>query len=349
MKEFPLFAEDCVILKDCLYCVCSDAAFFYSVDLKNKTIIQIDIVPEELFIIKQGFRRVLTWKDEIVFIPYNARCVHLYNPFSGEWRKSDYLSESYNNSLYLEAFINNNKLVIIGADEPNIIEMNLDDLSYKVVNTCLKRYKKSGEMICRGGYAIVDGYLYIAIATKNVVLKINLENWKDEECIVGNREDVFSGLLRDGDRFWLSPRRDGDVVIWDGKDFFETVKLPIIGKNNTFNFGGLCSNDKYIYIQGLDGEFTVKIDKNDRNMECYKKQYVFLKSINNKMIIGQLKQGELEIINNSVVSKIRCMIEKEQLIMLYKKCNSNLIFENNILNNEDVFFDLSEFLYCIKK
>ncbi len=349
MNNIKLCAEDAVIVGDNIYFVSGESTILFVVSIKDKSISVIGVVPEDFIFIKQAFRRILYWNNELIFIPYNARYVHFYNINLKTWRKSKCLSEKYNESMYIEALVHNDKLIIVGADEPNILEMDLDDLSYKIVNTCFEKYKVAGELICRGGYSVVNNTLYLAIATKNVVVEINLEDWSDKEYNIGDEICGFSGITRVDDYYWISPRKKGNIIKWDGKSGLEIIKLPFELDEGVCYFGGLCADDCYIYIYGLLGKYTVKINRKNGSLDYYEKQYVFLKASSDNKIIGQVLNGTIEVLEQEGMTQVIGLIDKSALSEAYKYVDFGSVMGPNMFSQENDYYSLDDYVECIKQ
>lgn len=349
MSNIKLFAEDALIVGEYIYFISGESTMLFATSIVDNSTSIVSIIPEELFFINQAFRRMLYWNNELIFIPYNARSVHFYNINSKTWRKSKCIKEEYNHCMYIEALIHNDKLIMIGADEPNIIEMDLDDLSFKIVNMCFEKYKVTGELICRGGYSVFNNVLYIAIATKNVVVGIDLEDWSDKEYNIVGEVGGFSGIARIDGNYWLAPRKNGNIIKWNGEDRFEKIDLPFELDKSVCYFGGLCFDDKYIYIYGLSGNFTVRIGRNTGFLDYYKKQYVFLKSMPDNKTIGQVLCGTIEVSEHDRMTRIACSIEKNKLNAVYKDMNYKSILSLNLILKEKDYFGLSDYIGCISQ
>lgn len=343
MGRINLYAEEGILVGDRIYCVCRNMSIFYSIHCPTGEVKIIGNFPDERFHMDQCSRKIVKWNNKLVFVPYNAKYIHIYDMQNGNWEQLDYPGNESYGRKYIEAFVHNDKVIMIGAFAPNIIELDMNTREVCIRNWYFEKFKEIGDLFCRSGYAIIKDDLYIALATSNEVMKINMETWEYDVIKVGMKEDRFSGIVYDGDLFWISPRKEGDVLVWNGGSQWEKVDLPFKLLKSECNFGGIYVYNNSIYLHGFEGEYSAVIDKRTREVSFNTRQYIFLRSVEDKCILGQERNGEIHIYGNNL-QIYRGEIEKEILNQARRNVREELIFEEQMLTYERDDFNLSGFL-----
>lgn len=343
MIKLNLYAEDGILVDDRIFCICRNMAMLYSVHYLTGEVNIIGNLPEEHFYIEQCSRKIVRWNDYLVITPYNAKYIHIYDMHNEKWERLDYpQNESYGRK-YVEAFVYNDKVIMIGAFTPNIIELDMKTREICIRNTYFEKYGNTDELFCRSGYGIIKDDLYIALAISNEVMKINMDSWEYDVIKVGAESDRFSGIAYDGNRFWISPRKDGDVLIWDGGCQCEKVNLPFELLEANYNFGGIYAYNNNIFLHGFEGEYSAVINKNTRETRFNTRQYYFLRNVGEECVIGQEKNGELHIYKDTLnIYKVE--IDEEILDTVRRNIREELIYDDRTLTYEKKFFDLRGFI-----
>lgn len=349
MEKVKMYAEDAVIIDNKIYCIGSKMSVLFSVNMENGDIKIIDRLPNEKLFLNQSSRRIISWNGNLVFVPYGATAIHMYNIADATWKNFDFVYESNYGNKYLEALLYNDKIIMIGAEEKNILEFNLNTYEVKIVNSYFKEYKNPQEIFCRSGYVILNGYLYIAVAINNEILKINLSNWESETIRVGEDGSGFSGIAYDGDNFWLTPRRDGDIIIWDGKEKTEKYKLPFELIKGKCNFGGIFTDAQNLYLHGFEGKYSAIINKKTKKIDYNENQFVFLRDLNKEIILGQLKNSQILVYDVGKMNLFSCEIEKERISDFYFSKVNNVKNSDLKCQNESGYFNLYDYFKYIKR
>jgi hypothetical protein len=84
---------------------------------------------------------------------------------------------------------------------------------------------------------------------------------KNKACswhCVGKSSNRYSGIIYERGKFWLSPRKDGNVVIWDGGDDSEEIIIPQL---EDACYLGIISYGDWIVVSGLSECGNIIINK----------------------------------------------------------------------------------------
>ncbi len=344
MDNITMLAESAVIIDGIIYCVCKNMSLLFSIDTKNGEIELIGNLPKEKFFLNQCCRKIINYENKLVFIPYNAKYIHIYDVENRTWIEIDYpdsISEGYK---YIEGAIYNNKIIMIGACAKNIIELDMTDYKVKIINTYFDKYEKFVDLFCRSGFSIINNCIYIALAVSNEVLIINLDNYEFEVKIVGN--NGYSGITFDGEYFWLTPRRGEKVIKWDGNREIVKIELPFSQEENKCNYGGVYFIDNKIYLHGFEGRCSAVIDK-EGNCTVDKNTYIFFEEVNHNSALGQTWDGKLIWFSLEKEQCYDCCIDRNKLDSYISKIVDFSVFAENDIIWEKSLYGLESFLNCI--
>ena len=326
MEKFTLLAENAVTMNNKIYCICKDFAVLFSINMDDGMIEIIGNLPKEKFFLKQSCRKIINYENRLIFVPYNAKYIHIYDIKNNNWTEIEYPDNESEGYKYIEGLVYNNKVIMIGACAKNIIELDMSSYEVKIINTYFGKYDKFIDLFCRSGFAIVDNYLYVALAVSNEVIKINLDSYAFDVVKVGN--ESYSGITFDGKTFWLTPRRGNNVVKWDGVGETEKINLPFSQEKDKCNYGGVYLANNKIYLHGFEGKFSAVIDENGI---CHvdKNTYIFFRDIENDDVIGQTRKGTIILYESGEKKFFDCNIDRKLLDEFILRLDDFSLFQNN--------------------
>jgi len=301
-----LLFEDCVRVEQDLYFICRDYNLLCKMNIDSGNITIIDSIPDENAMAYRLGSKIIYWKDELFFSPMSAVKIWRYNLITHEWK--GYKRKKINNWTekgdMFQAVLYKDKIYFIGAFYPAIIVLDLIADSLKYIEAPYLDYKsicKEKKDSCfRTDYVQIDNLIYIASCVKNVVLRFNLDTYEHEYITVGKDNYMYSGIDWDGTDFYLSPRKHGPIVIWNGKDRFKTIDLPFNNSENRAIFGGVICRDEKVYFPACFTRTSLVLnDKTDiKSLSQYDAQYLFYKKIDDKTIASLTVEGKMEILLN---------------------------------------------------
>lgn len=281
--NMKLIAEDCVKVDDKLYLFCRDYNLFYSINLLDGELVLEGGLPYIKFMCKQLCRKMLYWNGYLIFVPYNAALIYMYHVFDREWQELSFEKDQFGRTdwLFFQAILQNNILFIFGGKYSKIIKINLEtkEIEYfEVFQDVYKNIKDKDDVFLRGGYVKQNGAYLFPLAISNHILQIDLSTLAYQLYRVGNETDLYSGIAWDGQSFWLSPRRVGDIIRWDDEKGVERYKLPEIYEDDNIYFSGIYIDKDEIFLPALHSDKSVRMDIKKGSLNVEKRSYAFVKN-----------------------------------------------------------------------
>lgn len=293
--------EDCVRKEETLYFICRDFNIFCSMDIISGEISIIDSLPEGNARSRRLGAKIVNWKNQLYFAPMCAEKIWRYDldhkTWSGYERKViDNWTES---KEMFQAIAYEEKICFIGAYYPAIIIM--DPLTEKMeyitapYENRIELSEDKRDCWFRTDYVLVDNTLYLASCIDNTVFCFNMDTYEYEYKKVGSDTFSYSGITWDGDCFYLSPRKDGPIVIWDGKDEVTQIEIDIDNPKKKAVFGGAVSLGEKIVFPACFSRDTIELTKTNNDIKRIEKQYVFYKIIDDETVVNLDIEGNVEI------------------------------------------------------
>lgn len=106
---------------------------------------------------------------------------------------------------------------------------------------------------------MIDHYIYLASCIDNRVLIVDIDKDTFGWRTVGKNVYRYSGIAYDGEQFWLAPRKEGNVLVWDGADECREIKIP---QRKNANYLGIIYYDGKFCMSGQSACGNITIDKN---------------------------------------------------------------------------------------
>lgn len=314
-----------IVLQDVVYLMCRDYAVLVAMDFNSGEYLWIRKVPNEDYDTFHGSWRIISIENKLVIVPFNFRFIHIYDIANDRWDKVDFEGSRKNANQYSEAFVHENKVIMIGAVVNNILSLDINNYEKKVINSYFAGLDSLKYYYCRGGYVNIDDCIYIPLSCRCEVLKLSLKEYDYEVIHISNQQPGFSGISFDGMHYWMPSRINSTVNIFD-KEFrrIDMVELSSPGHQEECKLEGAYMYQDHIYIHGQDGEDTYIIDKDSKKMTKMDAPLLFLYS-DNGFLIGQYNDGSLffkmeekekriyPVINNDIKREFYGMIKQEIL------------------------------------
>ena len=331
-----------IILNDIVYLMCRDYAMLMAIDLNSWECLWIKKIPDEDYDTQHGSWRLIPIEDKLIIVPFNFRYVHIYDITNDKWDKIDFNGGKKNANQYSEAFVHNNKVIMIGALANNVLSLDVDNKEMIVINSYFKELDSIQLYNCRGGYAHIGDYIYIPISCRCEVLKLNLKGYEYEVIHISDTMPGFSGIAYDGKNIWMPSRINSSVGVYD-KDFCEIDRVELSSRDSEeeCKLEGAYTYQDRIYIHGQDGKNTYIIDKDTKKIIKTEDPMLFLYG-RNDFLIGQYTYGTLFLKMKEKEKKLDLRIS-DDMNNLHLEIIKQEILSGGVLK-EKVELSLEEFL-----
>ena len=217
-----LFVEDCAKLGDRYYFASINYNLLFSVDESLSNLALEDCFPEEDFFAQRLSSKILIWDDCLIFVPMNSDKLWIWNNNIREWKGYRVPTLGMNRDKFFQAYIKDDTLYMFGCSVPAIVVFDLHNGNFRVIDEAFKSIstkKRYLEEACfRKNYIKIDNEIFMASCLDNSVMIFNLLDESVRLVKVGRDENKYSGIVFDGEKFWISSTNEYKVVVWDGQN-----------------------------------------------------------------------------------------------------------------------------------
>ena len=281
-------------------------------------IISYEYQKERLFV------KLLEYQNLIVCIPMSAKEIWIYHIMDDIWESIPIHDKDDISGFgkFFQAFIYCNKVYMIPAFYEKIVILNLESYKVEYIEFLDFEAKKEQEInkdsYFRSSYAIVDNILYLASCNDNRILKFDLRTHINEWLSLNVSTSRFAGVIYDGNKFWLAPRKQGNVVIWDGDKCCKELIIPQLPEAY---YQGIIINKSEMIISGQSECGNIIINCN-KTIQTSKEHYLFNLILDDGYRVSLEHNGLLRICDvDGVIYKGPSEIERRQLARLMKGPN----------------------------
>lgn len=102
-------------------------------------------------------------------------------------------------------------LFLIPAAYPAVLRF---DMETRELTKILSLEPQSVPLLSRGVY-VDDDTVYAPFSDRNEILEINMESCKSKTYKINQGNGGYSGISHDGERFWITPHKEGPVILWE--------------------------------------------------------------------------------------------------------------------------------------
>lgn len=318
---------DAILIFDKIYCITSEICglVVFDINTSKTSVIEYPIRDHR----KYMFKSMELIGDTIYLIPAYCNQIITYNTFSNEMGSIDIPSEFIldSKSNYMASAVWEKYLFLFGVCVPYVLKIDTEKKA--VVNHIELENINENDAYFRKQSVIIDNIIYIPFCNQQTLLKMQLDTMQYELKHFGNEKLGYSGICQKDGKFFLAPRKDNDLLIWDestGDIFF---------KKNSLVGSGLS----YIGIEVVNGEVTLipMSWKNNivKDIKVYKGEYEFFR-----------KQDNIFLMYDKLSKMVLILGERNESysIRLTRDQCKNIIAEDIDKQHENDMYDVLDFL-----
>lgn len=321
-KSIKILMEDGILVKENFFFFSRDWNGLYMVELKSGVTQFVSTMPEEGIFAKRLCAGIIYHNNRLIMIPMMARDIWIYDLGNKQWEKVErkHTGDKEHHEEIFRAVEYNNYLFMIGSNYPYIVRMDLNNYELTYLSTpyaALAPFKRKSEAYFRCDFCCRGNRLFLASCLNNFVLCVNLDTLDYEWNEVGENGFCYSGIVWDGENYWLAPRRATPIVKWDGNDGMEYFPLSRDFEETQYSFLGVQYHGGKLIFPGMSQKKTLVINPNDQcDIEIKEEGYLFYRCLDRGVVLFQNQKGLLRI-EDSVRNRVHnlyCEIPFEKWI-----------------------------------
>lgn len=338
-NQLKIEIEDAVLDGDRIWFSAQNFNSLFFMDIHTKEAKFVGKFPNEPYSGKRLYASMKLVKKKIYFIPFCAKSIAVYDIEKGEFSNiqidETLIKCKLNVPLFMGVEEYKNYLFILPVFSKAIIRLNLlnDELQY-VQDWSIQAQKyifNSNDGYFRRQSVINGNKLIVPFCNANAVLELNCDMLQSKIYELGLQPRGYSGIYYDGEKYWLSPRTTGNLVIWNWET--NTIKPANIEQEEK-------ENSSYAYVGVLS--------YNEKITMFSSGQYSFVKEEKGKIMFYQTGKGILTIIDKNnkcrfedeiVVNYIDVNVEqllKGEECLLTESCDFNIQLLLMLINGMEI-------------
>ena len=343
--------EDCVRVDESLYMIERNYNAIYSLNIKTGNLTIVGNIPGENLLASRLGAKIIYHNDDLYFSPMNAKKIWRLSLKSKQWKAYDrknILNWTTQTDMF-QAIEYENKIFFIGCLYPAIIvldtlseKMEYIEKPYEILNS---KAKKVEDACFRTDYVQIANYIYMASCVSNEVFKFDMNTYDFEFIPVGDESFKYSGIAYDEKSFFLSPRKNTPIVIWDGNTGVKNIELPSTFKNrDEMIFGGVCYDEGKLIFPACFWDKSIVIE-NKTEIKIEDVSYYFYKRIDEKTVVSLSKTNEIMIRYDGVGYKYTLEIDDKKIHTFLNNATNDVSLNSILKENDSV--DLGMFINAI--
>lgn len=353
-----LFSEDALKIGNQLFLFAKNLNILFSVNIDNGNIKFYGSMPEEGAFCKRLTCKLVYWEKNIIVVPLKAKKIWIYSLENMVWKgiAFDCCKLGISETNFRQAIIYKNSLFLFGGHYPAILKMELSTYKISYIKEPFSQYpkveKNPEELYFRGDLVCKKNIVYLASSKDNLILNFDLESQTYKWIEVGGKNNKYSGIMWDGNNYWISPRHDTPVVKWNGKDKAVEYEIPKEKKKRQNYYSGVVGRDHQVIIPAMGDNSHTIILANDGTMKFDNRAYTFYKKIGKKEYIAQYSDGKLIYINGVERKEFNFNISENDFDSLLDAIHFHQEDITDITKtyiNENVPFSLTEFMKLLQR
>lgn len=206
---------------------------------------------------------IKAYKDKLYLSPYQTSKLWCYDIRKQSWKSMELRTETPKGGhrVFKQMVQYEDKLFLFSGLQSYLayVDLNTDEIMYLngVFSEQTEALCEDVDRLVGRSYVQKGRYLWLASWVMNCVLKLDMKTLEYEWLKVGAEENRYAGIAWNGNRFWLAPRGQSTIIIWDGGTETEEFALP---KQDDYNFSEIISYRNQIIVSNWYHALMIDVD-----------------------------------------------------------------------------------------
>lgn len=347
--KVKLLVKDCAKDGNIFYFIASEMNLIFSLDVTSLEIKIVSMIPEKVSVKKEYLGSITVYQDELYIGSIETKDIWIYNLKKNEWKKLERKDLPHiGTGGLLQSFVYKNWIYMLGSSYPAIIKINSETKKMIYIEKPFEEKEKDNidDAFFRAQHVIKDDVLFIPCCLDNTVLLFNLNTEEYEWHKVGSENNRYSGITFDGKNFWLSPRLNSPIVMWDGEKSIREFQLSYEYSVSQIYFGGCSKSGNNILFWNFVNNDSIRISIDTQTLEKDNNKYSLVKEFGD-LTVFQKENGKFEIYKDDAkIFSLNLEMDYKVIKDFYKTYDLSL-WQDNKIYIEGQLFSLENYLGII--
>lgn len=335
-EKYYINTFNCEAISDRIFFVSNDMNLVLEYSLDRDEVVLLPPPDENIFGIGL-YGNIIVFNDLIFAIPFNTKNIwELRN--KNTWKKVSIPGSEY--KRFLGAVLIDKYIYLLGFGQKEIYKFNT--LTYQIkelkVDIELENLKIEEAGFLGFDYEIVEGKIFAPIMCANKIIEIDPKTDLINIIDVPSSSTGYSGIIYDGEGFWLAPRKGLYFVHYLLNGKVEEYELPKEYEKDRIYFGGAYKEDKHIVFTAFYGKNFRFRPEFPKEYQVFEPSIYYCKILNNKGMVIHERNGQTYYVDsNGKVRKLNLSISNVSRLEYIGKYMDNkmIFFEGNELSLDE--------------
>ncbi len=195
----------------------------YVMDLQNHSIESLGCIPWENKNGNRLYEMIVSNDDTLFFVPFNAYYLSYYSISTHEFGKIDIRDNNRIKGVFSNGFIIGDFIYLIGGSASAILRIDYKSKTITELNDWVKDIDDNVFDITDGFFrsqgVFCSDYFVTPFCNANALLMFDYKQMKYSIHNLGSDNNGYSGIIKQGDCYWLAPRKGGMYAIKCDENF----------------------------------------------------------------------------------------------------------------------------------
>ena len=233
--------------------------------LENEGCVCLRYIVEPVHFKKKAISKALSYRDGVVFIPFNYGRIVCYDIANNSWRELD-LDLGEGNGLFLDAELIGDEIILLPFNSNFLVKINLCTFDIYKTNICeVCGLQQKNSIVIKHILENEDCVLFPVFNT-NIIIRYFAKENRFEKYILDKNDFRINSITSDGNNIFLESRNSLEVIVTD-RDFniekcIEISKetQPLGDAYTYFDQSGFDFFDGSLYCFPARWNHVIKID-----------------------------------------------------------------------------------------
>lgn len=288
-------------------------------DMKNDEVTPLCTVREENEEGKRLFSCMIVYEHYLYLVPFFANAIYKVDLQTGLYDTLELPNDCWKDdkvkAKFIDVHLYQDTIYVMPAAFPGILEIQcqtneisirsewIQKIPPEMSHTDLAFFRKS---LC------INDRIYAPSCKANLVLVFDLKN---KECTVkrvGSSNCRFSGICREHENFWLSPRENGPIVKWNETEDVWQEYRDFPEEYAAAGTVGIASWKDQIFVFPQAANMILTIDCHDGSIKEWNEEYrdnnvIWYKQLKRFLIFCLAQTAEVVVIKENNVKALKLL------------------------------------------
>ena len=307
-----IFSEALAVYGDKLICADYNYNIIYFADVHTGKVLDMISIPEEGLLTSRLVGAIHIYNQRILFAPFNSQKIWIFDLEANKWIDIGLMNSTCQGKFW-NLYAREEFVFLIPTRYPYFVRINMntfDVVELTDINIIENDFLYGNFM---SDYVSEEGVLYLASCNSNRMMIFSTDTMEYTWKRIGNDKNMFSGVIKVGDSYWFSPRRNTPLVCYNiTDDSCIEYNLPS-NYTDGYHFLGITENNGILLPGVYDNESLIFNPESCEFISANEtRAYAYVGWINKETYLQSFRNGDITIAKKENVNSIRLIVDDQK-------------------------------------